>query len=190
MCGLGIGQRPTLSRLRIEPQREPERSVADGAGDDDAVARSRTPARAHGAARQRAEDRDRNRHRSRRANGIAAEERTAERLGILAQPARERREPAIADPLRQRQCEQEAHRLRALGREIGQIHPQRLLRHRVSRIVRKEMHIADDRVGLEHQIAAGRRCQRGAVIDEPKRARMGRKRPEITGDQTVFRAAT
>ena len=61
--------------------------------------------------------------------------------------------------VRQRERQQESRGLRALGGEIGQIHPQRLARDRVRRIVGKEMHAADDRVGRQHQFVAGRRLE-------------------------------
>ena len=48
----------------------------------------------------------------------------------------------------------------------------------VGRIVRKEMHAADDGVGLEHQLVAGRRREHGRVVDQPERARMARQRPK------------
>ena len=53
-------------------------------------------------------------------------------------PSRETGEPVVADLLRQRQRQQEAERLRALGGEIGQIHPQRLARHVAGRHRRRK----------------------------------------------------
>ena len=53
-------------------------------------------------------------------------------------------------------------------------------------IVGKEMHAADDGVGLEHQIAARRRRDEGGIVGQAERARMGRERLEIARDQTIF----
>ena len=64
-----------------------------------------------------------------------------------------RQRPLVADLLRQREREQKSDRLGALRREVGQVHPQRLLRDGVWRIVGKEMHAADDAVGRQHEIA-------------------------------------
>ena len=101
-------------------------------------------------------------------------------------PSAKAAKPIVADLLRQRQRQQETERARALGGEIGQIHPQRLARHVACRVVGKEMHAADDGVGLEHQVAARRRLDEGGIVGKAERARMGRDRLEIARDQTVF----
>ena len=50
----------------------------------------------------------------------------------------------------QRQRQHEACRRRTLGGEIGEIHPQRLARDGIGRIVGEEMHALDDGVGGDH----------------------------------------
>ena len=48
------------------------------------------------------------------------------------------------------------------------------------------MHAADDAVGLEHEIAARRRRDRGGIIGEPVSAGMFGERLEIARDQAIF----
>ena len=55
-----------------------------------------------------------------------------------------------------------------------------------SGILGKKMHAADDGVGLEHQIAARRRREKGGIVGQAERAGMGRERLEETRDQAVF----
>ena len=49
-----------------------------------------------------------------------------------------------------------------------------------------KVHAGNDAVGREHQIASRRRRDRGRVVGEAERARMGRERPEIARDQAIF----
>ena len=72
--------------------------------------------------RHGAERRDRDRHRPRRQHGVAAEQRTAGTPRRRAEPARKTLEPRAAAILRQRQRQQKARGLRALGREVRQVH--------------------------------------------------------------------
>ena len=95
-------------------------------------------------ARHAAEHGDRDRDRPGRAVGVAAEQRAAISVGVArASLARNAASQSLADLLRQRQRQQKAERLRALGGEIGQIHPQRLARDRRPASSGKEMHAAD-----------------------------------------------
>ena len=75
---------------------------------------------------------------------------------------------------------------RALGGEIGQVHPQRLARDRVGRIVGEKMHAFDDGVGRHHDVLAVR-FQDGGVVVEIERAGIGRERLEIARDQRSLR---
>ena len=77
------------------------------------------------------------------------------RLGVLAERARERRQPGIVG-VAQRQRQHEARGRRALGGEIGQVHPQRLARDGVGRIVGQKMHAFDDGVGGHDDVVAAR----------------------------------
>ena len=61
-------------------------------------------------------------------------------------------QPSSTRPQRQRQ--HEARRRRALGGEIGQVHPQRLARDGVGRIVGQKMHAFDDGVRRHHDLVA------------------------------------
>ena len=135
---------------------------------------------------QRAEGRDRNRHRSGRAVGVAAEQRAAVSPGVGAKPARKQLQPFVVDAFGDHQRQQKSGRLGALGGEIGKIDPQRLARHGVGRIVGKEMHAADDGVGLQHDLMAGRHRQHRRIVGQPERAGMPRQRLEMAGDQPVF----
>ena len=73
----------------------------------------------------------------------------------------------------------------ALRGEIGKVHPQRLARDRVGRIVGQEMHAFDDGVGRHHDVLARRFQDRGIVV-ETERAGIGRERLEIARDQRVL----
>ena len=85
----------------------------------------------------------------------------------------------------QRQRQHEARRCGALGGEIGEVHPQRLARDRVRRIVGQKMHAFDDGVGRHHDVVAAALQDRGVVV-ETERAGIGRERLEIARDQGVF----
>ena len=149
----------------------------------------RSPARAaaqhHRAARHRAEGRDRDGEEPGRAVGVAAKERAAVLPRIGAEARGEALEPALAHPA-ERDRQEKAERPRALAGEIGEIDAQRLARHRLGRIVGKEMHACDHRIGLENEVMAGRYGENRGVIDEGERTRMGRERPEMPRDQAVF----
>ena len=131
------------------------------------------------------ERRDRDHQRTRRGNRIAAEQRTAELRRVLAKPARERLQPGIVRAA-QRQRQHEAGRRRALGREIGQIHPQRLARDACPADRRAE------NARLRRWRRSSPRCRRptafriAASSIEIERAGIGRERLEIARDQRVF----
>ena len=186
MPALRIAELPGRAHVSFFAQRKSERGVADGAAHEHAVAHLGAGAAHHGAFRYAAEHGDGDRDRPRRAVGVAAEQRAAEQDGVAAQPFRKSGEPVVADLLRQRQRQQEAERLCALGRQVGQVHSQRLARHALRGILGKEMHAADNRIGLEHQVAARRRLDEGGIVGQAQRARMGRDRLEEARDQTVF----
>ncbi len=110
---------PTFSLFRRAPQGESQRSVADGAGHQDALPRCRAGAAHHPAVRYSAERGNRDHNRSRRANSVAAEQRAAKMLRVGGQTACKRTEPGVSDLLRQGQREQEPKRARALCGKIG-----------------------------------------------------------------------
>ena len=182
MLALRLGQLPVLALAH----RKPERGVADGARNEDAVAGLGAGAAHHGALRHAAEHRDRDRDRPGRAVGIAAEQRAAVEHGVAAQAFGKVGEPTLADIGRQREAEQEAERLGALRRQVGQVHAQRLAGYVLRRVVGKEMHAADDSVGLEHEIAAGRRLDEGGIVGQAERAGMDGDRREVARDQFVL----
>src|SRR5262249_28206223 len=95
-------------------------------------------------------------------------------------------EPVPIDLPGQREREQKTLGLGTLGGEVGEVHPQRLLGNLVGGIVGKEMHAANDGVGLGHEGAAGRDGGRRAVIDQSQGRRMLRQRPEIASDDLVL----
>ena len=176
---------PALGRGGVA-QLKPERGVADRAGHHHRVAGLRAAAADHRALRHRSERRDRDRDRPRRPHGIAAEQRASIELGIGPKSARKQLDPGFRRDFGSASVTQEAERLCALGREVGQIHPQRLLRDHVGGIVGKEMHATDDRVGGQHEVVARRRRDHRRVVGQAKRARMGGERTEIGRDQTIF----
>ena len=106
-----------------------------------------------------------------RAVGVAAEQRTAVALRVLAKTAGKSSEPGFVDCRRQREREQKADRGCAFGGEIGQIHPQRLAADVFRPVVGKEMHAGNDAVGREHDVASGRRRHDGGVIDQAEARR-------------------
>ncbi len=73
-----------------------------------------------------------------------------------------------------------------LAAKIGKVHAQGFARHRMRGVVGEKMHAADNGVGLEHQIAAGRRLDEGSVVAKTKRAGMRRDRREEFRDQAIF----
>ena len=81
---------------------------------------------------------------------------------------------------------QKAERLGALGGKVGEVHAQRLAGHVLRRVVGEEMHAADDGVGLEHEIAAGRRLDEGGIVGQAERAGMDGERREVARDQSVL----
>src|SRR5262249_44209220 len=54
------------------------------------------------------------------------------------------------------------------------------------RIVEKEMHLAHDRVGLEHHLVSGRGVEDCCVVDQPEGARVTRERAKELADQPVL----
>jgi hypothetical protein len=161
-----------------------ERGVADRPRHHNAVARFGAAPTHHPARRHPPERRDRDRQRTRRGNRIATQQRAAEQAGVRAKPAREWRQPGIVSAA-QRQRQHKAGRCCALGRKIGQVHPERLARDRIRWIVGEEMHALDDGVGRDDNIVA-RWLQDRGIVEEIKRAGIGRQRLEIPRDQRVF----
>ena len=137
--------------------------------------------------RYRAERGDRNHHRTRRPVGVAAEQWASVELRVGAQPIRESGQPYVGRAVRQREREQETDRFRALGGKIREVDAQRLASDGIGGILGKEMHAADDGIGLEHDIAAGWRHQDRGVIGKAERARMRCERTKITRDQPILR---
>ena len=134
--------------------------------------------------RNPAERRDRDHRRARRRNSVAAEQRTIEQGGVLAKPARERRQPGIVGgPQRQRQ--HEAGRRGALGGEIGQVHPQRLARDGVGGSSGRKC-TPSTMASVVTTISSPTRAAGSRVIVETERAGIGRERLEIARDQGVF----
>jgi hypothetical protein len=78
-----------------------------------------------------------------------------------------------------RSAQQIAERLGPLGGQIGQVHPQQLLRHRVHRVFRQEMDALDDRVlGQDQIIARTGRDDRDIVVQAASPFRMGQRREQ------------
>jgi len=69
-----------------------------------------------------------------------------------------------------------AERRRSLGGEVGEIDAERLAGDRSGRVVGKKVDAADNGVGLEDEIVAGRRHNRRRIVDEPEGARRGGER--------------
>ncbi len=122
-----------------------------------------------------------------RADRISAQERAVIAVGIRTEPMREQVDPGVVHRRRQRERQEKARGLCALGGEVGQIHPQRLLRHHVGGVLGEEMHAADDGVGGQHQLLVGREIKRRGVVSEIEGAGVLHKRPEKMGDQAIFR---
>ena len=67
--------------------------------------------------------------------------------------------------------------LRALGGQIGQIHPQRLLRDGARRIEGEEIGAFRDGVGGDHQVMTGTRRQQRSIVRQAESA-LARQRRE------------
>jgi len=48
------------------------------------------------------------------------------------------------------------------------------------------MHAADEPVGLEHQVAAGGRLERGGIVEKSQGCRMLRQSAEVAHDQVFL----
>ena len=90
---------PGGGAVRLPPERKTQHRIADRAGHHDGIADPRARARHHPAVRDEPERRNGDHRRPRRAVGIAAEQRAAIALGILAEVTRRtnRRLLAIVD---------------------------------------------------------------------------------------------
>ena len=169
---LVAGEPPALGRGRVAPQQQPERGVADGAGHHHAVAR---PWRRRGAPSCRAAPRRTPAIEIVIGPGVrtVSPPSSGQPKCSASAPSPRANGASHASPISfgKREREQKAERARALGGEIGQIHPQRLPGDRIGRIVGKEMHAADDAVGREHEIAARGRRDRGGIVDRARRRR-------------------
>ena len=108
--------------------------------------------------------------------------------GVGAEAGGEGFQPVLAPVARQRERQEKAERPRALGGEIGEVHPKRLLRDRVGRIVGEEMHARDQRVGRQHEVVAGRRLEQRGVVAKPEGRGAGERR-EKARDEFVFARA-
>ena len=81
--------------------------------------------------RHRADHRNRNHDGVRRAHRVAAEQRTAKARDVRAKSGGKCRKPGFGNARRQTDRQQTSQRRRTLRGEIGNVHPQRLLRDRV-----------------------------------------------------------
>ena len=124
--------------------------------------------------------------RPRRAIGVAAEERTGVMFDVIAETRGKARDPGVIDICRQRNRNKKSNRLRALCRQIRQVHPQHLAGDFVRRVVREKMHAGDDAVGGHDEIGTGRRRDNGRVVGQTEGAGIDRERSEMARDQTVF----
>jgi hypothetical protein len=158
--------RPALQHV------EAQRGIADRPRHHHAVAGLCPAAMDHPARCHAPERGDRHHQRPRRRNRVAAEQRTAKLRGILAERVRERRKPSFLRTA-QRQRQHKARRCRTLGGEIGQIHPQRLARDGIRRIVGEKMHAFHDGIGRDHDVVW--MPNRRIVAAE---GRVGRQRPK------------
>ena len=127
--------------------------------------------------------------RSRRGDRVAAEQGESI-LSLINRKARSQRGDFVCRPVgRPKERQQITERRGALGRQIGQIHPQRFARDEIERIVAEKMHAFHDGVCGDDDRPV-RRNQRRIVQQRP-RARMRRERREIARDYfefVVFRA--
>ena len=143
--------------------------------------------RSHLAVRHRAEGRDRDRHRTRRAHGVAAEQRTTVTVRVLAEPAGERREPRFADLLRQ--CERRAEirsaaRLWRRDRRGSRATPSCAIASGGSS--GKKCTPATRPSDGEHEIAARGRLDRRGIVKQTEGAGMLGERAEIALDQAIL----
>ena len=122
-----------------------------------------------------------------RAHRIAAQERTVIAVGIRTEPAREQIEPGVGHRLRQRERQQKACGFRALGGEVGEIHPQRLLRHHVGGVSAKKCTPPTMASAVSTSSWPAARLKRGGVVRQIEGAGVLHNRPEKLGDQAIFR---
>src|SRR5262249_52284009 len=94
--------------------------------------------------------------------------------------------PVLGHALRQAQGQQIEFRHRPLGRKVGEIHPQRLLRHHIGWIVSEEIGAFRDLVGGDDKVEAGPRRDGGGVVLPPERARRAGEGREDLGDDVEF----
>ena len=164
-------------------------TVADRAGDIDRVSHTGAAALHHRALRHETEGSDTDGQCAIGGAGVAAQKRDAELLLVARQAIGESRQPVGRDRVRQGQVQKIMRWLRALGRQVGQVHPQRLLRDGAGRIEAEEIHAFGDGVGGDHQVVAGPRRQQRGVVLQAERA-LARQWGEVFGDDTEFIHAT
>ena len=151
--------------------------------DPQVVARARARAQEGPADRHATEHRDADVERPRR--GIAANEFDAVRIGQREQPARKTFEKALIDMRhRQRQCERQ--RCGAAGRQVRQVHGQRLVPEPHRRDGGQEMPALDQHVARHRELlACGQRCEQRAVVTDAEHGALGCAR-EVACDQVEF----
>ena len=163
---------------------QPEMPVADGPGNEHAVAGPRAGAANRGGGR--AEGGDGERERARRRHRVAAEKREAERFLVRGEAGCEAFQPGVVDPPGQREIEQVAFRPGGHGGEVGKVGPQEPPRDQAGRAVAGEMHALDHAVRGDDQPPAFRRIDERGVVFEAARAGGGRERRQETADQLEF----
>uniref|UniRef100_A0A0N4ZJ01 LigA n=1 Tax=Parastrongyloides trichosuri TaxID=131310 RepID=A0A0N4ZJ01_PARTI len=189
--GGAIGGLQRVHALRLQRQRALRRlqsqpAVADGAGDEDQIAGPRAcPADGRGR-RSPAQHGGREAGRPRRLDRVAAQQGNVED-GLIAPQAGDKGlalGPAAAfGPVAGQQI---AEGLGPLGGQIGQVHAQQLLRHRVQRVVGQEVDALDDGVLGQNQIMPRTRGQHGHVVGQPPRPFRVRQRLQKPLDSLEF----
>ncbi len=103
------------------------------------------------------------------------------RVGHASEPCREGGEPGLLRPGRHHQRQREADRFRALGREIRQVHAERLAGDGLGRILGKEVDARHEGIGRHDDLVARWRLKKRGVVQEPEAARP-RQGCKMSGD--------
>src|SRR6266508_2175525 len=141
--------------------RESERSIAQGAGDEDRVTRVGAAPAQRLSRRRFAQDRHAEIERT--PGRVAADQFYTVRIGQREEAARERANPRRIG-VRQRTRKQRPARVRAHGRHVGQVHCKRLVPECRGVDDRKKMRSRDQHVHRYGQLAARRRREQRRVV--------------------------
>ena len=116
---------------------------------------------------------------------VAADQLDAMRIGQCKQPARKAFEKGLVDA-RHRQCQREADRLGAAGRQVRQVHRQGLVAEPIGRHSGQEVPALDQHVARHRQLLPGGQwCEQRAVVADTERCTLRRAR-EVARDEVEF----